>query len=39
MLNSVKLENISPMPAGPVIDTHYDPYEHQMSGMMSWLTR
>ena len=22
-----------------VNDTQYDPYENQMSGMMSWLTR
>ncbi len=36
MLNSIK--EITPSPS-PVINIQYDPYEHQMSGMMSWLTR
>ena len=36
--NSVKLENITPTPS-PVINIQYDPFDHQMSGMMSWLTR
>ena len=36
--NSVKLENIKPTPS-PVINIQYDPFDHQMSGMMSWLTR
>ena len=36
--NSVKLENINPTPSS-VINIQYDPFDHQMSGMMSWLTR
>ena len=31
-------QKITPTPK-PVIGIQYDPYEHQMSGMMSWLTR
>ena len=36
MLNSVP--KITPTPS-PGINIQYEPYEHQMSGMMSWLTR
>ncbi len=40
MLHSVKLENITPVPAAePVVDIKYDPFEHQMSGMMRWLPK
>ena len=36
MLNSV--QKVKPTP-NPVINIQYDPFDHQMSGMMSWLTR
>ncbi len=36
MLNSVP--KTIPI-TSPVIIIQYDPYEHQMSGMMNWLTR